>query len=316
MKSERNKTIDFTASEGKQFLDKALILHSTATAKDVEDKTILGDSLKVMDNLPNNFVDLMIVDPYYNLYKDFDGNKFTEQKAKDYESYTENWIKKTLPLLKENASVYVCCDWKSSMIIGNVLSKYFVIQNRITWEREKGRGSKSNWKNSMEDIWFCTVSNDYTFNVDDVKIRKKVIAPYKEDGKPKDWKETKNGNYRDTCPSNFWNDISIPYWSMPENTAHPTQKPEKLIAKLILASSNKNDMVFDPFVGSGTTSVVAKKLGRHYLGIEQNETYVAWAEYRLSQAEQDTTIQGYTDGVFWERNTLAEQKKYIKDNHN
>ncbi len=316
MKSERNKTIDFTASEGKQFLDKALILHSTATAKDVEDKTILGDSLKVMDNLPNNFVDLMIVDPYYNLYKDFDGNKFTEQKAKDYESYTENWIKKTLPLLKENASVYVCCDWKSSMIIGNVLSKYFVIQNRITWEREKGRGSKSNWKNSMEDIWFCTVSNDYTFNVDDVKIRKKVIAPYKEDGKPKDWKETKNGNYRDTCPSNFWNDISIPYWSMPENTAHPTQKPEKLIAKLILASSNKNDMVFDPFVGSGTTSVVAKKLGRHYLGIEQNETYVAWAEYRLSQAELDTTIQGYTDGVFWERNTLAEQKKYIKDNHN
>ena len=312
MKSERNKTIDFTATEGKKYLKNAVKLNCHTTITDIKNKIILGDSFHVMGNLPTNFVDLMIVDPYYNIYKEFNGNKFTEQKASDYEKYTESWIKKTLPLLKDNASIYVCCDWKSSMIIANVLSKYFVIQNRITWEREKGRGSKTNWKNSMEDIWFCTKSSDYTFNVENVKIRKKVIAPYKENGKPKDWKDTKIGKYRDTCPSNFWNDISIPYWSMPENTAHPTQKPEKLIAKLILASSNKNDIIFDPFVGSGTTCVVAKKLDRNYLGIEQNETYVAWAEYRLQQAELDKSIQGYTDGVFWERNTLSEQRKYLK----
>ena len=96
---------------------------------------------------------------------------------------------------------------------------------------------------------------------------------------------------------------------MSENTAHPTQKPEKLIAKLILASSNKGDFVLDPFLGSGTTSVAAKKLGRKYVGVELDPTYCAWAEKRLENADADLSIQGYTDGVFWERNTLGEQKK-------
>ena len=182
-----------------------------------------------------------------------------------------------------------------------------IVRNRITWQREKGRGAKANWKNSMEDIWYATVSDEYTFNLKDVMMRRKVIAPYREKGKPKDWIETSKGNYRDTCPSNFWDDISIPFWSMPENTAHPTQKPEKLIAKLILASSRPGELVFDPFLGSGTTSVVAKKLGRKYIGIELNELYCVWAEKRLEMAEEDSSIQGYTDGVFWERNTLAEQ---------
>jgi len=137
-----------------------------------------------------------------------------------------------------------------------------------------------------------------------VKIRKKVIAPYRVDGKPKDWTETENGNYRDTCPSNFWDDITIPFWSMPENTAHPTQKSEKLVAKIMLASSNPGDVVFDPFLGSGTTSVTAKKLGRRYLGIELNEQYCVWTEQRLEMADKNDYIQGYTDGVFWERNAL------------
>ena len=96
-------------------------------------------------------------------------------------------------------------------------------------------------------------------NVDMVKLRRKVVAPYKINGQPKDWSKEKDGNYRLTYPSNIWTDISIPFWSMPENTDHPTQKPEKLIAELILASSKEGDFVFDPFLGSGTTAVVAKK---------------------------------------------------------
>lgn len=159
----------------------------------------------------------------------------------------------------------------------------------------------------MEDIWFATNSNDYVFHLDAVKIRKKVIAPYRTDGKPKDWEETENGNYRDTCPSNFWDDITIPFWSMAENTAHPTQKSEKLIAKIMLASSSEGDVVLDPFLGSGTTSVVAKKLNRHYIGIETEKQYCVWAEQRLEMAESNPEIQGYTDGVFWERNSLPEQ---------
>lgn len=314
MKANRNKTIDFSIEEGQKYLDRCFTVSKNITLPEILDKTILGDSFQVLDKLPPESVDLLIVDPCYNLDKNFHGIKFTKISETAYAHYTCSWIEKVLPLLKPTASIYVCCDWKSSIIIGSVLNQYFNVVNRITWQREKGRGAKKNWKNAMEDIWFATVSKSYTFNVESVMSRRKVIAPYKVDGKPKDWEETGAGNFRNTFPSNFWDDITIPYWSMPENTAHPTQKPEKLIAKLILASSNKGDVVLDPFLGSGTTSVVAKKLDRHYIGIEQNPLYCSWAEYRLDLATSDKTIQGYTNGVFWERNTLSEQLKQNKKN--
>ena len=233
----------------------------------------------------------------------FHSSTFTKRNTADYEAYTRRWLSAVYPLLKPTGSVYVCCDWESSLIIGRVLGEFCTVRNRITWQREKGRGAKANWKNGMEDIWFATRGNDYTFNLDAVKIRKKVVAPYRVDGKPKDWIETDSGNYRDTCPSNFWDDITVPFWSMPENTAHPTQKSEKLLAKIILASSDAGDVVFDPFLGSGTTSVTAKKLGRHYLGVECEAQYCVWAEQRLEAADTNTAIQGYADGEFWERNT-------------
>lgn len=310
MKADRNKTIDMTVEEGKKYLERCIRISSKASLEQVLDKTILGDTFETLKKLPEHSVDLLIVDPPYNLDKDFHGKKFKKTSDEIYEEYTESWISLVIPLLKKNATVYVCCDWQSSPAIGKVLKKHFYVQNRITWQREKGRGALSNWKNGMEDIWFATNSKTYTFHVEDVKIRRRVIAPYKVDGKPKDWEETEEGNFRNTYPSNFWDDISIPYWSMPENTAHPTQKPEKLLAKLILASSNSGDVILDPFLGSGSTSVTAKKLGRHYIGIEQNEQYCVWAEKRLEMAESDHTIQGYADGVFWERNTNALQQKF------
>ena len=302
MKSKLNKTIDLTIEEGKVYLDRCIKVNSRTDVESILDKTLLGDTLEILSLMPEKFIDLLIVDPPYNIDKDFHGNKFKKSADGIYEEYTKAWIERVLPLLKNTASVYVCCDWKSSIVIASVLKRYFYIQNRITWQREKGRGALYNWKNGMEDIWFATMSKDYTFNVEAVKTRRRVVAPYKVDGKPKDWEETEEGNFRNTYPSNFWDDISIPYWSMPENTAHPTQKPEKLLAKLILASSNEKDIVFDPFLGSGSTSVCAKKLGRHYVGIEQNEQYCVWAEKRLEMADADKRIQGYEDGVFWERN--------------
>lgn len=302
MKSKLNKTIDLTIEEGKVYLDRCIKVNSRTDVESILDKTLLGDTLEILSLMPEKFIDLLIVDPPYNIDKDFHGNKFKKSADGIYEEYTKAWIERVLPLLKNTASVYVCCDWKSSIVIASVLKKYFYIQNRITWQREKGRGALYNWKNGMEDIWFATVSKEYTFNVDAVKTRRRVVAPYKIDGKPKDWEETDEGNFRNTHPSNFWDDISIPYWSMPENTAHPTQKPEKLLAKLILASSNEKDIVLDPFLGSGSTSVCAKKLGRHYVGIEQNEQYCVWSEKRLEMADSDKRIQGYEDGVFWERN--------------
>jgi len=189
-------------------------------------------------------------------------------------------------------------------VVYPLLAEHFSVRNRITWEREKGRGAKTNWKNASEDIWFCTVSDHYTFNVEAVKLKRRVIAPYRDrNGAPKDWQESQRGRFRLTHPSNLWTDISVPFWSMPENTDHPTQKPEKLIAKLVLASSQPGDVVLDPFLGSGTTAVVAKKLDRHYIGIETNQDYCCLAEKRLALATGDRRIQGYTDGYFWERNS-------------
>ncbi len=298
MKSERNKTIDFDVSEDEVYLSRAVREQNY----DGEiNKIVLGDFFETIKKIKDFSVDLLIVDPPYDLAKNFHGEVFNKIGYEAYAEYTEKWINAVKPKLKSTASVYVCSDWRSSVSLGTVVEKSFILRNRITWQREKGRGAGANWKNSMEDIFFATVGEEYTFNLEAVKLRKKVLAPYKENGNPKDWEKTENGNFRNTCPSNFWDDISVPYWSMAENTAHPTQKPEKLVAKLVLASSNEGDLVLDPFAGSGTTAVVAKKLGRNYIGIEQNPRYCAWAEYRLERAETDKSIQGYKNGVFWAR---------------
>ena len=305
-KAGRNKTIDTPLSEGSSLLERCItISEKQRDLSCVTDKIIIGDMLAVSPLLPEKSVDLIVADPPYNLTKSFNGTTFAKRSCSAYESYTRQWLAAVKPLLKETGSIYVCCDWESSLVIGRVLGEFFHVRNRITWQREKGRGAKANWKNAMEDIWFATNSNDYTFNLEAVKIRKKVIAPYRVEGKPKDWDETAEGNFRDTCPSNFWDDITIPFWSMPENTAHPTQKPEKLLAKIILASSSAGDLILDPFSGSGTTCVAAKKLDRRYMGIEIEKQYCVWAEQRLEMAESAPEIQGYADGVFWERNSFT-----------
>ena len=271
----------------------------------VDGKSLIqGDTLTVLPIVPNGFANLIIVDPPYNLTRDFGGNKFTSVSSVAYEDYLRSWFYPLCDKLSPNGSLYMCGDWRCSSSMQRVIEERLTILNRITWQREKGRGAAHNWKNSMEDIWFAVKNpKDYVFNLDAVKQRRRVLAPYRQDGLPKDWEDTSDGRFRSTCPSNFWDDITVPFWSMPENTDHPTQKPEKLIAKLILASSHEGDMVFDPFLGSGTTAVVAKKLGRRYCGIEQNPDYLLLTAKRLLLAEQDTSIQGYHDGIFWERNS-------------
>lgn len=287
-------------------------------AKDVVDgcaemsNVIINSNLfDVIDRIPNGVADLIIIDPPYNLTKQFNTSSFCAMPDDKYEEYLRSWFSKVCEKLAPHGSLYMCGDWRCSSIQQKVISEQLTILNRITWQREKGRGASTNWKNGMEDIWFAVKSpKNYYFNVDAVKMKRKVVAPYKENGKPKDWDVTEEGNIRITYPSNFWDDISIPFWSMPENTDHPTQKAEKLIAKLILASSKPNDLVFDPFVGSGTTCVVAKKLGRKFLGVEMDEEYCLLGAKRLLIADKDSEIQGYSGGYFWERNSLNLQKQH------
>ena len=302
-RAPRNRTIELKTQEVEKFRASLISSKNITDLGSIKNKTICGDTFEILKLLPEKSFDLLFADPPYNLSKNFGENSFKQTSLDEYENWLDSWLKDCVRLLKPTASVYICGDWRSSSAIERIGMNYFVLRNRITWEREKGRGAKANWKNASEDIWFFTVSNDYTFNLDSVKTKRKVLAPYTENGKPKDWDKSKEGNFRLTHPSNLWTDLTVPFWSMPENTDHPTQKPEKLLAKIILASTDENDFILDPFAGSGTTAVVAKKLNRAFCGIERDENYCLLTEKRLALAEQDKTIQGFSDGVFYERNT-------------
>ncbi len=302
-RAPRNKTLTLTEEERKSLRPRLLSASQINIDTNLINKTIHGDVLPLLPQLPPQIADLIIVDPPYNLSKNFNGFQFKASSGSQYLEYLRSWFPQLCKLLKPNGSLYLCGDWKSTAALQQVMEENLTVMNRITWQREKGRGASKNWKNGMEDIWFGVKDkNNYYFDLDAVKQKRKVLAPYREKGLPKDWEEGEDGKFRLTCPSNFWDDITVPYWSMPENTDHPTQKPEKLIAKLVLASCPPDGLIFDPFLGSGTTSVVAKKLGRKYLGVEMNEEYCLWAEKRLLLAAENQRIQGYEDGVFKERN--------------
>jgi site-specific DNA-methyltransferase (adenine-specific) len=303
-RAPRNRTLTLSGEELAQYQQRLLQLTGAVTPDQILNKTINQDLFEILDWLPPQFVDLLFVDPPYNLTKSFGETAFREQSIAAYQKWLDLWLPRLLKILKPTASVYICGDWRSAAAIHLVAEQHLKVRNCITWEREKGRGAKANWKNCAEQIWFCTVADQYTFNLDAVKLKRRVMAPYTDSsGNPKDWQRTHNGNYRLTHPSNLWTDLTVPFWSMPENTDHPTQKPEKLLAKIILASSNPGDVVFDPFAGVGTTAVVAKKTGRNYVSVEIDPIYCSLTEKRLALADQDQTIQGYSEGVFWERNS-------------
>ena len=139
---------------------------------DLENCVINQDIFEVARFLPKEFADLIILDPPYNLSKNFHGNVFKDKEKDEYARYFSLILDALLPTLKANGTIYICADWKTSMQIAPVLEDRLCVRNRITWEREKGRGAKTNWKNNTEDIWFCTKSkaDDFTFNVDAVKL--------------------------------------------------------------------------------------------------------------------------------------------------
>ncbi len=308
IRAKNNRTITLTQEERELLQREILVDPPNFHSTDWIDRVFNTDLFDILDYIPNQIADLIILDPPYNLSKDYNGLSFNARNNEAYRSYLESWFHKVCAKLKPQGSLYFCGDWRNTAILQATMETELVIMNRITWQREKGRGALKNWKNCMEDIWFGVKdAQQFYFNVEAVKQKRRVLAPYRENGKPKDWEEEGNEKYRLTFPSNFWDDISIPFWSMPENTDHPTQKSEKLFAKLILASSKEGDLIFDPFLGSGTAAVVALKLHRHYLGVEINKEYCLWAAKRLQNARTDASIQGYADGIFWERNSQIPQ---------
>lgn len=259
--------------------------------------------------ISNNSIDLFFLDPPYYISGNKkninieDGNRSdwdSQWKTKqEYYDWIESMLKLAYNQLKETGSLYICISWQHSYMFHILLEKVgFTVQNRITWKRDKGRGSTSNWKSMHEDIFFATKHpTKYKFNVKDVMVEKEVVASYRnEDGTPKDWWENEDGKkVRMTYPGNIWLDLCVPYWSMhevrsyakskksPNNVykKHNTQKPKDLVKRCILASSDKGDLVVDYFSGSGTTAIASAELQRDCITFEINKTYIGMLETRL-----------------------------------
>lgn len=300
MSSDKNKTINYEDIKGNEEISGSILksLNENTINKVVNADIFSTDLFRIEGKF-----DLIFLDPPYNLNKTFKTLKFKQLKNSEYAIYMSNILQICKDLLKEDGCIYICSDWKTSKVMYSVIPDYFHIMNRITWDRKKGVRALKNWKNNHEDIFYCVKDpKNYYFNPEFVLTRKKVISPYRnEDNSARDWEEDADGNkYRFTHPSNLWTDLNIPFWSMDENTEHPTQKPEKMLAKILLSSCPMGGTVLDPMCGSGTTLAVAKKLGYNYVGVESNYEYACISQYRTMLAEHDRRIQGYESGYFLE----------------
>ena len=264
---------------------------------------INDDCLTSTNHIQPGSIDLFFVDPpYFTTSIEWD---LQWKNKKEYYAWCQQWISDMYLQLKNTGSAYVCCQWQHSGMYQVMLEEAgFNILNRITWKRDKGRGSNTNWKQMHEDIWFVSKTKNYTFNIDQVKVLKKVIAPYKdENGNPKDWWVDPNTGekVRLTHPGNLWETFSIPFWSSkevrsyaktkrtPDNIfeKHNTQKPKDLVKRCITASSNEGDLVVDYFGGSGTTVVASKELNRNCIIFEKNPTYCDVIRTRLANEQSN-----------------------------
>ena len=160
-RAPRNKTITLTEAERAEYAKGLLRLSVRTGAALLENRVINQDIFKAHQFLPDGFVDLLFIDPPYNMYKTFNTGKFKEMAPDDYAAWMDSWLSGLVRTLKPSASIYICGDWRSSGAIQQVAGKYFKIRNRITWEREKGRGAKVNWKNNSEHVQ----TSDWSFQI-------------------------------------------------------------------------------------------------------------------------------------------------------
>ena len=232
-----------------------------------EIKIILGDSLQVLEQIPANTIDLVVADPPYNLGKDY-GNNHDLKGFEEYLHFSRKWLKLAHEKLKPTGTIYVFMGVRFVSYLYHILDQeigmYF--NSWITWHYTQGIGKTKGFSPRHDDILMFTKSESFKFNLDKVRIPQKY---YRE-----------RNNMAGANPGDVWQ-FSHVHYSNPERENHPTQKPEGLIERIILASSDGNDSVLDPFLGSGTTARVCQQLNRSCIGIELNPEFVTMAENRL-----------------------------------
>src|SRR3954469_21882144 len=138
VRAPRNRTLEVSDVDAERLLAAVIQGDNISDHSDLQDVVICGDALSVLRQLPLGRFDLLFADPPYNLTKNFGADTFRERPSAEYEAFLDSWLALCQPLLKPNASVYICGDWRSSAVIQTVGSRYFKLRNRITWEREKG----------------------------------------------------------------------------------------------------------------------------------------------------------------------------------
>jgi site-specific DNA-methyltransferase (adenine-specific) len=201
------------------------------------------------------------------LGKDY-GNNLDQKAWHEYELFTRNWLAQAIRLLKPTGSIYVFMGVRFISRLFLLLETEFALNFNgwITWHYTQGMGRKTGFSPRHEDILYFTKSAQFTFNLDEVRIPQKY---YRE-----------RNNMTGANPGDVWAFSHVHYCSA-ERLPHPTQKPEALLERIINASSNRAEVVLDPFVGSGTTCRVAQILGRNWLGIDINPEYITMSQQRI-----------------------------------
>lgn len=233
---------------------------------------LLGDSLDLMKNMDTNSIDLIFADEPYNIGKDFGNNKDTWESKSDYISWNQSWISEAMRILKDNGTIYLMTATQFMPYIDVFVQENYHVLSRIIWSYDSsGVQSKKIYGSLYEPILMFTKTkkSKITFNGQDILVEAKTgarrgLIDYRKNP-PAPYNTTK-------IPGNVW-EFSRVRFKMDEYENHPTQKPEALMERIIKASSNENDIIFDPFGGSFTTAAVAKKLGRKSISIDLNPDY-------------------------------------------
>lgn len=230
---------------------------------------IQGDAIKEMAKINSNSVDLIIADPPYNLNKDY-GNGTDSKSFDEYIEFTKSWTREATRILKPTGSLYVFMGFRFISYLYQILEKYNSLYfiNWICWHYTQGIGKKKGFSPRHDDILFFSKSKKYKFNLDAIRIPQKFYRSI--------------NNMRGANPGDVW-EFSHIHYCQDNRQNHPTQKPEGVIERMVLASSDKGDLVLDPFSGSGTTLRVCQQLGRRCIGIELNEEYVKMTKERLNK---------------------------------
>lgn len=228
-----------------------------------------GDAITLLKELPDEAVDLLIADPPYNLGKDY-GNNHDLKSFDEYIAFSREWMSEAKRVLSPTGTMYVFMGVRFISHLYNILSEDLALRfnSWICWHYTQGIGKTKGFSPRHDDILMFSKSKNFKFNLDSVRVPQKYYRA--------------RNNMRGANPGDVWK-FSHVHYSNPNRQNHPTQKPEGLIERMVLASSNEDDTVLDPFFGSGTTLRVCQQLNRNAIGIELNPDYVEMTKQRLSQ---------------------------------